>query len=42
MLVAIERVLGMLNGATVLGIKLLHFSELVSVDAVSNDEQFTS
>ena len=42
MLVAIERVLGMLNGATVLCIKLLHFSELVSVDAVSNDEQFIS
>ena len=42
MLVAIERVLGMLNGATVLGIQLLNFSELVSVDAVSNDEQFSS
>ena len=42
MLVAIERVLGMLNGATVLGIKLLHFSELVNVDAVNNNKQFTS
>ena len=42
MLVAIERVLGMLNGAIVLGIKLLHFSELASVGAVSSDEQFTS
>ena len=42
MLVAIERVLGMLNGATVLGIKLLHFSELASVGAVSSDDQFIS
>ena len=33
MLVAIERVLGMLNGATVLSIELLHFSELASAGA---------
>ena len=42
MLVAIERVLGMLDGATVLGIELLHFSELASVGAVSSDDQFIS
>ena len=42
MLVAIGRVLGMLNGATVLGIELRHFSELASVGAGSSDERFTS
>ena len=40
MLLAIERVLGMLNGATVLGVKLFHFSELANVGAVSSDDQF--
>ena len=33
MLAAIERVLGMLNDATVQNIELLHFSELASVGA---------
>ena len=33
MLAAIERVLGMLNDATVQRIELLHFSELASVGA---------
>ena len=42
MLIAIERVLGMLNGATVLVIELLHFSEPANVGAISNDDQFAS
>ena len=40
--IAIERVHGMLNGATVLVIELLHFSELASDSAVSSDDQYAS
>ena len=38
MLVAIQRILGMLDNVTVLGIELLHLSEFARVGAVCIDE----